>query len=67
MDTKKLNALMEWYINVTPDLEAIIVADRDGLLLASKMKGKDLDDETIGGLSAIVEPVLKRIFSFVQY
>ncbi|MCP4763905.1 MAG: GTP-binding protein, partial [archaeon] len=62
VDVKKFNALLDWYFNVLEDsIVSVVIADRDGLLLATKTSEKGLDSETIGGLSALVEPVLKRI------
>lgn len=62
VDTERLQALLDWYFQVLgEDIVSVVVADRDGLLMASKSKQENLDDETIGGLSALIEPVLKRI------
>lgn len=62
VDVKRLNALIDWYYqSILEDVLAVIIADRDGLLLASKTKDDRFDSETIGGLSALIEPVLKRI------
>ncbi|MHA1340412.1 MAG: GTP-binding protein [Promethearchaeota archaeon] len=63
VDTKRLNAVLDWYISNLEDVESIIVADRDGLILASKGKSEDIDEESMGGLSVLVEPVLKRVSS----
>lgn len=64
VDSERLNALLEWYFEVLgEDIVSVVIADRDGLLMASKSKEENLDDETIGGLSALIEPVLKRISS----
>lgn len=66
MDRKKLDALLEWMMqSVGPDLNAIVVVDRQGLIISSK-SAEGVDEELIGGLSALVEPILKRISSEFQ-
>ncbi|MBD3350661.1 MAG: GTP-binding protein [Candidatus Lokiarchaeota archaeon] len=66
VDTKRLKALLDWYAAVCDDIVAIVIADRHGLLMASKIKDSSIDDSTVGGLSAMVEPVLKRISTEFQ-
>ncbi len=63
VDTKKLSELLDWYFETVDTLVSVVVADRDGLLLAAKDKSGsiELDSEKVGGLSALVEPTLKRI------
>ncbi|MHA1798569.1 MAG: GTP-binding protein [Candidatus Helarchaeota archaeon] len=63
IDTKKLNALLESYLNRTPRLISALVVDRDGLVIASKTKKKkdSVDEDLLSGISAIVEPILKKI------
>ena len=62
VDTKKFEALLDWYISVLgEDIKTVIIADRDGLLLGGKSRKPEVDQETLGGLSTIVEPILKRI------
>ena len=63
VDTKKLSELLDWYFEAVDSLVSVVVADRDGLLLAAKDKSGsiELDSEKVGGLSALVEPTLKRI------
>jgi small GTP-binding protein len=59
---KKIEALLDWYFqDLGENIIAAVVADRQGLLLGSKGSNKKIDAETLGGLSALVEPVLKRI------
>lgn len=59
---KKIQALLDWYFqNLKESLVAAVIADRDGLLLGSKSANEKIDAEALGGLSALVEPVLKRI------
>jgi len=66
MDRKKLEALLEWMMqSVGADLNAIVVVDRQGLIISSK-SGQDVDEDLIGGLSALVEPILKRISAEFQ-
>ncbi|MHA1734256.1 MAG: GTP-binding protein [Promethearchaeota archaeon] len=62
IDRKKLEALLKWYASALDDLESVVIVDRDGLPIASYSKKADsVDEEVIGGLSAVVEPILKRI------
>jgi len=61
VDIKKFDALLDWYFEVLEkNILSVVIADRDGLLMASKTKQDKLDSETIGGLSALIEPVLQR-------
>ena len=66
-DRKKLEALLKWYEqSIGDDLIAAIIVNRDGLVMTalthSGSSGKnEIDENVIGGVSAIVEPVLKRI------
>jgi len=64
VDTKKLMALLQWYKqSLGEDLVAVLVVNRDGLIMESLIgdSEKSLDEEIIGGVSALVEPVLTRI------
>ena len=64
VDRKKLGALLKWYIQeVGKDLIAVIVVNREGLVIDAITGGSDksVDEEIVGGVSALVEPVLTRI------
>jgi small GTP-binding protein len=64
VDTKKLAALLQWYKqSIGSNLVAALVVNRDGLIIDSLVGSseKSLDEEIIGGVSALVEPVLTRI------
>lgn len=64
VDTKKLEALLHWYKqNVGDHLIATLVVNRDGLVIdaLTGSSEKTLDEEIVGGVSALVEPVLTRI------
>jgi len=64
VDRKKLDALLKWYIQeVGKDLIAVLVVNRDGLVIdaISGSSDKTVDEEIVGGVSALVEPVLTRI------
>ena len=64
VDVKKLNALLQWYKQIIGDeLVAVLVVNRDGLIIESLTgsEEKTVDEEIVGGVSALVEPVLKRI------
>jgi len=64
VDRDKLNALLKWYRKeVGDDLIAAIIVDREGLTMGavSGSGEKGVEEEIVGGLSALVEPVLERI------
>lgn len=63
IDTKKLKALLQWYSQSIDDLIAVLVVNRQGLVIdaLTKSSEKSLDEEILGGVSALVEPVLTRI------
>ena len=64
VDTKKLEALLQWYgQSIGENLIAAIVVNRDGLIIHSLVGDaeKSLNEEIVGGVSALVEPVLTRI------
>lgn len=62
-DVKKLDELLESYLVRTPNLISALVVDRDGLVIGSKTKKKkvNVDEELLSGISAVVEPILKKI------
>ena len=63
VDRKKLEALLEWMMqSVGDDLIALVVVNRDGLTMASVMK-EGIDEDLLGGMAALVEPILTRISS----
>jgi len=64
VDRKKLEALMKWYKQEVGDhLIAALIVNRDGLVMDSiaGTTGQTVDEEIVGGVSALVEPVLNRI------
>ncbi|MHA1697142.1 MAG: GTP-binding protein [Candidatus Helarchaeota archaeon] len=65
IDRKKLEALLQWmFQSIGEDLKALVVVDREGLVIASLLKeGLNEEEDIIGGMAALVEPVLKRISS----
>ncbi|MCF2139169.1 MAG: GTP-binding protein [Candidatus Lokiarchaeota archaeon] len=63
---KILDDLLKWmFQSVGDELLAVVIVDREGLVLASLIK-EGLDEELLGGIAALVEPVLKRISSEFQ-
>lgn len=64
VDRKKLEALLKWYKQeVGKNLIASIIVNREGLVM-SAVKGEsetEIEEDVIGGVSALVEPVLTRI------
>ncbi len=64
IDTKKLQALLQWYKqSIGENLVATLVVNREGLVIdaLTDTEEKSVDEEIIGGVSALVEPVLTRI------
>ena len=64
VDRKKLEALLGWYKQgIGKNLIAALVVNREGLVM-SALKGSsdtEVEEDVIGGVSALVEPVLTRI------
>jgi len=63
VDSKKLQALLDWYKQeIGNTLIGAVVVDRDGLIIESiSSSEKSIEEEILGGISALVEPVLTRI------
>ncbi len=74
------NSLLKNFMDVVPDVEAVIVSDDEGLIIAAKLdnslKEKTLDNsleektDSISVLSSLVNPILERIryeFSFKKW
>ncbi len=65
VDRKRLGALLKWYKQeVGKDLIAAIIVNREGLVMeavSGTSDDKSIDEEIVGGVSALVEPVLNRI------
>lgn len=64
VDRKKLEALLKWYKqDIGKSLIAAIIVNREGLVM-SAIEGDSeaqIQEDVIGGVSALVEPVLTRI------
>jgi len=64
VDRKKLEALLDWYKQgIGENLIAALVVNREGLVM-SALKGSsetEVEEDVIGGVSALIEPVLTRI------
>jgi Ras-related protein Rab-1A len=64
VDRNKLEALLKWYKQeLGKNLIAAIIVNREGLVM-SALKGEsdaEIEEDVIGGVSALVEPVLTRI------
>ncbi|TFF92418.1 MAG: GTP-binding protein, partial [Promethearchaeota archaeon] len=57
------------FLNQNEEVEAIIVSDRDGFVIAGE-KRKDIDIEIISFLTAVVNPIIERVrseFSFKKF
>jgi small GTP-binding protein len=64
VDRKKLEALLNWYKQeIGENLITAIIVNRDGLVMAAlKDDSKvEIKEDVIGGVTALVEPVLTRI------
>ena len=69
VDRKKLLALLKWYRQeIGKDLIGAVIVNREGLVLEAvagssedKKIEKSIDEEIVGGISSLVEPVLNRI------
>ncbi|MFX1315635.1 MAG: GTP-binding protein, partial [Promethearchaeota archaeon] len=63
VDIKKLAALLKWYSQSIDNLIAVLVLNRDGLVIEALTRSpeKSVEEEIVGGISALVEPVLTRI------
>ncbi|MFX1347498.1 MAG: GTP-binding protein [Promethearchaeota archaeon] len=73
VDRNKLEALLKWYKQeVGENLITALIVNREGLVM-SALKGSsesEVEEDVIGGVSALVEPVLTRIteeFSFGSF
>lgn len=64
VDRNKLEALLKWYKQeIGENLIAALIVNREGLVMAA-LKGSEeaeVEEDVIGGVSALVEPVLTRI------
>ena len=61
--------LCDNFFNVNQDVEAVIVSDRDGLVIVGE-KREDINMEIVSVLTSVINPVLERIrdeFSFQQF
>jgi len=63
VDRKKLTALLKWYSQSVENLIAVLVLNRHGLVIDALTRSpeKSVEEEIVGGISALVEPVLNRI------
>ncbi|MFX1385552.1 MAG: GTP-binding protein [Promethearchaeota archaeon] len=64
VDRKKLEALLKWYQQeIGENLISALIVNREGLVMAV-LKGSsetEVEEDVIGGVSALIEPVLTRI------
>lgn len=61
--------LLNKFIELNPEVEAVIVSDDDGFIIAGE-KRKDVDMELVSFLTSIVNPIIERIrneFSFKKF
>ena len=57
---KLFSDLLKNFLEIDPDLEAVIVSDREGFVIAGE-KREDVDIELISVLTALINPILDRI------
>jgi len=63
------NDLLSDFLNLNDDLEAVIVSDHEGFIIAGKKK-KSVDLELVSVLTALINPILERMrneFSFRKF
>ena len=58
-----LNTLLKNYINDVEGVTALSIADREGLILASEIKGESENEEVMGAISAVIDSSMDRIKS----
>jgi small GTP-binding protein len=62
MGSKDLfDKLMSSLIKALPQLIAVAVVDREGLIIASRFSGEDQNDETMGSVTAMLENFISRV------
>ena len=63
VDRKKLTALLKWYSQSVENVIAVLILNRHGLVIdaLTRTPEKSIEEEIVGGISALVEPVLNRI------
>ncbi|MCK4370793.1 MAG: hypothetical protein KAW03_06980, partial [Candidatus Lokiarchaeota archaeon] len=57
---KLFTELFNQFLEINPDVEAIIVSDKQGLVIAGE-KRSEVDMEIISVLTSIINPIVKRI------
>jgi len=60
------NELFSKFFKMNHEVEAIIVSDQDGLIIAGETR-EDIDMELISILTAVVNPVIERFRSEFSY
>ncbi|OLS15633.1 MAG: small GTP-binding protein domain-containing protein, Ras family [Promethearchaeota archaeon CR_4] len=64
-----LKKLLANFMNVVENIKAVLVSDSNGLIVASHL-GPDLDENVLGAMSSVVQPILDKIkkdFSFKSF
>jgi len=57
---KLFNELFTQFLELNPDVEAVIVSDHQGLVIAGEKKS-DVDMEIVSVLTSIINPIVERI------
>ena len=62
IDREKIEILLNEYLKAVGEgLIAAVIVDKDGLVMASESRGININEEIVGGVSSLIEPVLKRL------
>ena len=63
--SSNLQALLDDFVKEIPDLNAVLVVDFNGFIIAKKSI-KKFNDELIGGIMTLLDQTLNRIKGFTQ-
>ncbi|MFW9781717.1 MAG: ubiquitin-like protein [Candidatus Heimdallarchaeota archaeon] len=62
IDREKIEILLNEYLKAVGEgLIAAVIVDKEGLVMASESRGININEEIVGGVSSLIEPVLKRL------
>ncbi|MFX1356279.1 MAG: hypothetical protein ACFFA8_03260, partial [Promethearchaeota archaeon] len=62
IDHEKIEILLNEYLKAVGEgLIAVVIVDKEGLVMASESRGVNINEEIVGGVSSLIEPVLKRL------
>jgi predicted regulator of Ras-like GTPase activity (Roadblock/LC7/MglB family)/molybdopterin converting factor small subunit len=62
IDRGNLEILLNEYLKAVGEgLIAAVIVNKEGLVMASESRGININEEIVGGVSSLIEPVLKRL------